>query len=180
MTNITPKSAVACGNAMCNTVSNASTEDDCLDYGIEMYAAELDKLEEAHSCRDVFEPIAENVWSLVSTSEGSHLLQRALDLANTSEQCLFAEKFQGRVLEAALSHNGNHVLQKCIKYLPSPNSQFIIDELRGHASEVAQTRCGCRVFERLLEHCPLAQVACLVDEVLSQPLVHCEDKYANF
>jgi len=124
--------------------------------------------------------IAANAWPLSSKSEGSRLLQKALELADTTEQCMLVQNLKGHVQEAATLPLSNHVIQRCIEVMRPSRLQFIIDELRGHAVEVAQTRCGCRVLERVLEYCSERQVRWLMEEMLIQPMHHCKHPFANF
>jgi hypothetical protein len=140
----------------------------------------MKKLEEIQTDRSLMSWIVENAWALALTSEGSRLLQKALEVANVSEQGLLLDQFRGRVLHSAASIHANHVLQKAIEILTPNRIEFIVDECRGHVVEVAQNRCGCRVVERLLEHCPVALVGPLVDELLVDPLPFCKHPFSNF
>merc|ERR1712187_180244 len=116
--------------------------------------------------------IAEVIWPLALKNEGSRLVQKALEVADVTEQCLLVKRLRGHVLRAATAAHANHVIQKCIEVMYPPRLEFIIDELRGHAVHVAETRCGCRVLERVLEHCPGSQTTSLVEELMVQPILH--------
>merc|ERR1719401_3132402 len=52
--------------------------------------------------------IAEVVWPLALKNEGSRLVQKALEVADVTEQCLLVKGLRSHVLTAATSAHANH------------------------------------------------------------------------
>mmetsp|Transcript_31184 Transcript_31184/g.97011 ORF Transcript_31184/g.97011 Transcript_31184/m.97011 type:complete len:539 (-) Transcript_31184:110-1726(-) len=124
--------------------------------------------------------ITGRMWSLASTPGGCRVVQKALEVAETSERVALAQRLQGHVQEACTSPHANHVLQRCIELMPPDRMEFVLTELKGHAIPAARHRYGCRVLERLIEHCSSGQTAPLVEEVLLGASQLCRHTFGNF
>jgi mRNA-binding protein PUF3 len=126
--------------------------------------------------------IITTAWPLATTAPGRQILEKALEVADKSQQAALAQHFSGHVLEAASSPHASHVLQKCISSMPSDDLRFLLAELSGHGEEVAKNRYGCRVLQRIIEHFPSEETEELIREVLyskdcKKLCTHC---FANF
>jgi len=148
----------------------------------EMIACEqlMAQLEDAEQRPAVIEMLSTSAWSMACTPGGTRVVQKALEVAETSERIAMAQLLKGHVKEAFASPHANHVLQKCIELIPPDRIQFVLAEMHGHAVAAARHRYGCRVLERLLEHCPTEQTAPLVDEVLAGTAQLCRHTFGNF
>mmetsp|Transcript_15980 Transcript_15980/g.33279 ORF Transcript_15980/g.33279 Transcript_15980/m.33279 type:complete len:597 (-) Transcript_15980:453-2243(-) len=141
----------------------------------------LKQLSEDVAVRPILlEQITGRMWTLASTQGGCRVVQKALEVAETSERVVLALQLQGHVREACTSPHANHVLQKCIELMPADRVQFVLEELKGHTLAAARHRYGCRVLERLIEHCSSFQTAELVDEVLAGAPQLCRHTFGNF
>lgn len=121
-----------------------------------------------------------SVWQLACSAGGTRVVQKAFEVANTSERIALALQLKGHVREAITSPHANHALQKCIEVIQPERLDFVLSEIMGLAVTAARHRYGCRVLERLLEHCPSEQTASLVDEVLVGAAQLCRHTFGNF
>ncbi|CAE7588030.1 APUM1 [Symbiodinium natans] len=144
----------------------------------EQMISQLD--EDASRRAEVMELLWTSTWSMACTPGGTRVVQKALEVADTTERISLAEQLQGHVREAFASPHANHVLQKCIELIPPDRLHFVLSEMLGHAVAAARHRYGCRVLERLLEHCPSEQTAPLVEEVLAGAPQLCRHTFGNF
>ncbi|CAE7777882.1 APUM1 [Symbiodinium pilosum] len=140
----------------------------------------ISQLDEDASRAEVMEALWTSAWSMACTPGGTRVVQKALEVADTTERISLAEQLQGHVKEAFASPHANHVLQKCIELIPPDRLHFVLSEMLGHAVAAARHRYGCRVLERLLEHCPSEQTAPLVEEVLAGAPQLCRHTFGNF
>lgn len=124
--------------------------------------------------------ITEQAWQMAIRRHGCKVVQKALEVADRSEQLAIAEHLRGRVLEALKSPHANHVLQRCIVLLPPDRLVFVLAELQGRGAELARHRFGCRVIERLIEHCDPQATIMLVDEVLSAAADLARHEFGNY
>ncbi|CAE7866820.1 APUM1 [Symbiodinium necroappetens] len=138
------------------------------------------QLDEDSSRAEVMDLLWSSTWSMACTPGGTRVVQKALEVADTTERISLAEQLQGHVKEAFASPHANHVLQKCIELIPPDRLHFVLSEMLGHAVAAARHRYGCRVLERLLEHCPTEQTAPLVEEVLAGAPQLCRHTFGNF
>eukprot|EP00746_Dinoflagellata_sp_MGD_P166335 gnl/MRDRNA2_/MRDRNA2_96152_c0_seq1.p1 gnl/MRDRNA2_/MRDRNA2_96152_c0~~gnl/MRDRNA2_/MRDRNA2_96152_c0_seq1.p1 ORF type:complete len:476 (+),score=71.26 gnl/MRDRNA2_/MRDRNA2_96152_c0_seq1:83-1510(+) len=110
------------------------------------------------------------VLDLALSANGTHVIQKALELTGGETQIVLSHCLHGHVRRLLDSHHGNHVLQKSIVVMPPHALQFIFHELsffRGGWAGVSCHRFGCRVVERLLEHCDAALTAPIVEAVVA-------------
>jgi pumilio RNA-binding family len=110
------------------------------------------------------------VLDLALSANGTHVIQKALELTGGETQIMLSYCLHGRVRQLLDSHHGNHVLQKSIVMMPPHAIQFILHELsffRGGWAGVACHRFGCRIVERLLEHCSAELTAPIVTAVVA-------------
>jgi len=148
----------------------------------EMQACEqmISQLDEVEARAEVMELLRSSAWLMACNAGGTRVVQKALEIADTSERISLAEQLQGHVKEAFASPHANHVLQKCIELIPPDRLHFVLSEMIGHAVSAARHRYGCRVLERLLEHCPSEQTAPLIEEVLVGAPQLCRHTFGNF
>merc|ERR1719502_2496327 len=122
------------------------------------------------------------VLDLALSANGTHVIQKALELTGGETQIMLSHCLHGRVRQLLDSHHGNHVLQKSIVMMPPHAIHFILHELSffsGGWVGVVKHRFGCRVVERLLEHCKseltmpiVAAVVAEIDELSRHPFAN--------
>lgn len=122
------------------------------------------------------------VLDLALSANGTHVIQKALELTGGETQIILSHCLRGHVRQLLDSHHGNHVLQKSIVVMPPHALQFIFHELsffHGGWAGVSCHRFGCRVVERLLEHCDavvtttiLASVVADIDSLSKHPFAN--------
>jgi len=123
------------------------------------------------------------VLDLALSANGTHVIQKALELSGGETQIILSHCLHGHVRRLLDSHHGNHVLQKSIVVMPPHALQFILHELsffRGGWVGVACHRFGCRVVERLLEHCDAKLTAPIVAAVVADIDSLCVHPFANY
>uniref|UniRef100_A0A7S2LBI1 PUM-HD domain-containing protein n=1 Tax=Zooxanthella nutricula TaxID=1333877 RepID=A0A7S2LBI1_9DINO len=116
--------------------------------------------------------IVRHALRLSHDREGSHVLQGALDAAQSDEvRIAIAEALRGHIWEVARCSHGNHVLQRIVISIKPSDCQFIIDEITARGGEapgkLARHRFAYRVVQRLLEQLHQWQVVPLVEQVIA-------------
>jgi len=131
------------------------------------------------------QPFTKRVWQLSQDSQGTFVVQRALDECGTTEErVVLAAELRGHVYEATQCPHANHVLRKVIELLPAESLHFVVVELLSLGPngivDVASHRFGCRILEGLLLHCPQEQLHIIVDCILAHAPALCTHMYGNF
>lgn len=120
------------------------------------------------------------VLVLSLTSEGSQVVQRALEVARCGEeQEMLAVELYGHVQELSSSPHGSEVLQSCLEVMKPESCRFIPGELQGHAVTVACQEHGCEVLCRLVEHMVGQEMESLMKELLQHCTLLCQDEFGN-
>lgn len=120
------------------------------------------------------------VLVLSLTSEGSEVVQRALEVARCGEeQEMLATELHGHVKELASSAYGSEVLQSCLEVMKPECCRFIPAELTWHAVTFAVQEHGCEVLCRLVEHMVGQEMQVLINELMQQCLLLCQDDFGN-
>jgi len=126
--------------------------------------------------------VSGRVWHLSQDSDGSRLVQMALDEGSEQECVSIARELQSHVVEALEDPHANYVLQKCVTLLHPQSFQFIIDEIMENNSVplAARSRSGCRVVQRLLECGSRSQTFALGECLLAQTMATCKHRYGKY
>ena len=101
----------------------------------------------------IAEQIQGKILALSLQMYGCRVIQKALELFNTSQQVSIAHELEDHVMQCVRDQNGNHVIQKCIECIPSDLIPFIIDPFLSNVIPLSTHSFGCRVIQRILEHC---------------------------
>mmetsp|Transcript_93294 Transcript_93294/g.216881 ORF Transcript_93294/g.216881 Transcript_93294/m.216881 type:complete len:481 (+) Transcript_93294:42-1484(+) len=114
-------------------------------------------------------------------ADGCRVVQRALEVAETSVTSQLLTELHGSVREAIDSPHGNYVIQKVVEVMPIALSSFVTEELRGHATAMACHRYGCRIICRLLEHSATSEgLNALISEVLDEAADLCRHSFGHY
>lgn len=117
---------------------------------------------------------------LALSSQGCRVMQKAIEVANSSDLIVLTRQLEPHVLELAGSPHGNYVLAKMVERMPPASVTFVIQQLQGKASIAARNRYGCRILERLIEHCSEQQIAVLVNELIADADALSRHQFGNF
>jgi len=123
------------------------------------------------------------VLQLTLSPNGTHLIQKALEVTGGEIQIELSRCLHGRARQLLDSHHGNHVLQKMIVMMPPHAVEFIFHELSffpGGWAGVVRHRFGCRVAERLIEYCDTALAAPIVTAVVAEIDLLSKHPFANY
>lgn len=117
---------------------------------------------------------------LALSTQGCRVLQKAIEMANSSDRTVLTRQLEPHVLELAGSPHGNYVLAKMVERMPPSSISFVIEQLQGKASIAARNRYGCRILERLIEHCSEQRLAVLVKELIADADSLSRHPFGNF
>lgn len=132
---------------------------------------------EAHSVVSWLLPAAK---AFALSENGCRVIQKAIDIASSSEQTLLVKELRGSIEDLYKSPWGNHVVMKLIVVMPPTSLAFLVTELAGKAVVAARHQYGCRIFERLIEHFPADHIVGLIDEILREAEPLCRHRFGNF
>jgi len=132
-----------------------------------------------------FALIAKDALRLSLDREGCHLVQQALEEAETDAvRSAILAAFGGHVWEVSTCPHANHVLQKCIVTMKPSACQFVVDELVREgpliASKLARHKYGYRVFQRLLEHLMPQQTAQLIEGLIADCVLLSAHRFGTY
>jgi len=117
---------------------------------------------------------------LALSKPGCRIVQKAFDVAGTSDRDLIIMELKDHIVELYESPWGNHVLSRAIEVIPSAKNNFVISALLGRGVIASKHRFGCRIVCRLIEHCTEEQIGGILDEVLVEANLLAHHAYGNF
>jgi len=124
--------------------------------------------------------LLEAILPLARSRCGCRVVQKALELAGSSDRDALVARLEPFFQELYVCPNGNHVLSKVVEVMPATSIGSVIAKFVGQGVAVAKHRYGCRVLERLIEHCDESQIGVLIDEIVAESNDLCRHQYANF